>query len=57
METKLHIMETWGTIDPKQDSLGMIALIRNVINKGDDMAQSMLDIIWDDKELMLCHQK
>ena len=57
METKLQIMETWGTIDPKQDSLGLIALIRDVIHRRDEMAQAMLDIVVEDKELMLCHQK
>ena len=57
METKLQIMETCGTIDPKQDSLGLISLIRDVIHRRDDMAQAMIDIVVKDKELMLCHQK
>ena len=50
-------METRGTIDPKQDGLGMIDLIRYVTHRRDDTAQSTLDTFQEDKDLMLCHQK
>ena len=57
METKLQGMETLGKIDPKQDGLGPIDLIRDVTHIGDETAQEMLDIFRVDKDLMLCHQK
>ena len=55
METNLQGMENWGTIDPKQDGLGMIFLIRDVTHRPDEIPQAMLDIIRADIELMLCH--
>ena len=39
METKFQGMETWGTINPKQDGLGIISLIRDVTHKRDETAQ------------------
>ena len=45
METKLQVMETWGTIYPKQDSLVMIDLILDVTHIHDEMDQAMLDIV------------
>ena len=50
-------METWGTIDPKQDGLRVIALIRDVTHRCEEISQAMLDIFQADKELMLCYQK
>ena len=44
METKIHGMKTWVTIDPKQDGLGMIALIRDVTHRRDKTSQAMLNI-------------
>ena len=57
METKLQDMVTWGTIDPKHDSLGLIALIHDVTRRRDKTAQAILDIVQADKELIICHQK
>ena len=49
METKLQCMETWGTIDPKQDGLGLIALIRDVTYRCDKTAQAILNIVQAEK--------
>ena len=57
METKLQGMETLDKIDPKQDGLGPIYLIRDVTHIGDETAREMLDIFQVDKDLMLCHKK
>ena len=57
MKTKIQGMETWGTIEPKQDGLGMIKLIRDVTYRCDKMSQEMIGIVRVDKDLMLFHQK
>ena len=57
MVTKLQGMETWSTIEPKQDGLGMNSLIRDVTQRHDETPQAMLNIVRADKELMLCYQK
>ena len=43
METNLQGMETWVTINPKQDGFGMISLIRDVKHRRDETAQAVLD--------------
>ena len=57
METKLQGMETWGTIKPKYDSLGLIYLIRNVTHRRDDTAHEIIGIVRADKDLIFLHQK
>ena len=57
METKLQGMETWSTIDPKQDGSGIIDLIPDVTHRHDETAHEIIYIVQADKYLMLCHQK
>ena len=57
MDTKLQVMETWGTIEPKQYVLGMISLVHNVTHRLNETFKAMLDMFGVKKYLMLCHQK
>ena len=45
METKIQGMETWITVNTKNDGLEMIDLICDVTHRRDDMSQVMLDIV------------
>ena len=57
METKLQGTETWSTVEPKQDGLGVIYFIRDVTHTRDETAHTVLNIFRADKELIICHQK